>query len=40
MAHDGTVLTVAVYADLPTKGIQRDYRAYLDDQKEFVLEPV
>lgn len=38
MQKGGVVLTIAVFADLPTKGITRKYRAFINDKKQFVLE--
>ena len=38
MQGSGFILTISVFADLPTKGITKKYRAFINDQKQFTLE--
>lgn len=38
MQKGGVVLTIAVFADLPTMGITGRYRAFIDKQNRFALE--
>lgn len=38
MQQKGITFTIAVFADLPTKGITRKYRAFINDQNQFILE--
>ena len=38
MVADGIVLTMSVFADLPTSTTKRDYRAFIDSEGSFRVE--
>ncbi len=39
MTGDGIVLTIAAFADLPTRTVKREYRAFMSSEDSFVLKP-